>query len=538
MLLNKMNSFSNKINYLAYIILAIFSFYINYFFANIGIYPIDSFSFFDSGYLITQGYHPIKDFWVISGIFIDYLQSIFFLIFGNNWNAYIFHSSFLNVLITLFFFFFLNNFVKSYFFNFVLSVSVATLCYPVAGTPFPYQHSYIISLASIMVFYLAVSKEKKIYWFILPFLMLFSFLSMQLPSGLVNFFILIFSLIYFLYFKIKFFIPFFIGSLVCLLTIIFYLIILNINAQDFVIQILLFPLTIGEGRILGDENSYESANLLKRLTLRGTIGHFKFILIFIIANFIVTIFCIKKKIDLSREQILLNLFIIFCAVSFIFHQLITANQTFIFSLVPILCGLFFIQIKEIFRHNNQKVSIFLIALIVFVTIKYHFDYNLNRKFMDLQNVNLSKSIKANSINSKFDKLKWITPHYYSNNPEKEVDLLKDAIDIISNENLSKIAIITHYQFFSVLSEKKINILNRWYFPDNNTHPSSKDNKYYEAYTKRINNFINKKKIEKIYLVKSHPNEFKFINFADLLVGKCFKDQKKNEILQLIIINKC
>ena len=36
---------------------------------------------------------------------------------------------------------------------------------------------------------------------------------------------------------------------------------------------------------------------------------FKFILIFIIANFIVTIFCIKKKIDLSREQILLNLFI-------------------------------------------------------------------------------------------------------------------------------------------------------------------------------------------------------------------------------------
>ena len=77
-----MKFFSNKINHIAYVILAVFAFYINYFFSNIGVYPIDTFSFFDSGYLITEGFHPIKDFWVISGVLIDYIQGLFFHIFG------------------------------------------------------------------------------------------------------------------------------------------------------------------------------------------------------------------------------------------------------------------------------------------------------------------------------------------------------------------------------------------------------------------------------------------------------------------------
>ena len=192
-----MKIFSNKINHIAYIILAVFAFYINYFFSNIGVYPIDTFSFFDSGYLITEGYHPIKDFWVISGVLIDYIQALFFLIFGNNWNAYIFHSSLLNAFVSIFLFFFLNSLRKGLYSNFFISICFAILCYPVAGTPFPYQHSFILSLVSILVFYMAIYKENKKYWLILPVLMLCSFLSMQLPSGLINLLILIFAFIYF-----------------------------------------------------------------------------------------------------------------------------------------------------------------------------------------------------------------------------------------------------------------------------------------------------------------------------------------------------
>ena len=47
-----------------------------------------------------------------------------------------------------------------------------------------------LSLLSLMVFYLAVYKEEKKYWIILPFLMGFAFLSMQLPSGIINLLIL------------------------------------------------------------------------------------------------------------------------------------------------------------------------------------------------------------------------------------------------------------------------------------------------------------------------------------------------------------
>ena len=64
-----------------YILLSIFSFLINFYYI-ILIISYRYFFIFDTGYLITKGYHPIKDYWVISGILIDYIQSLFFYIFG------------------------------------------------------------------------------------------------------------------------------------------------------------------------------------------------------------------------------------------------------------------------------------------------------------------------------------------------------------------------------------------------------------------------------------------------------------------------
>lgn len=534
-----MNLYSSKIKILNYLILSAFAFFINYFFSNLGVYPIDTFSSFDAGYLITKGYHPIKDFWVISGVFIDYLQALCFLIFGFNWNAYIFHASFLNAILSVFFLFFLNNINSNFYLNFCLAASLATLCYPVSGTPFPYLHSYILSLISIMIFYLAVYKEEKIYWMILPFFMLFAFLSMQLPSGLINFLILTFTIIYYIKIKRDFIFSFLSGTSVCLILIIVYFLLLKIDLKDAFIQLILFPLTIGESRIVGDESAYASANLIKKLTIRGTLGHFKFINIFLFANFIAIIFFIKKN---SRKwfekKLLLNIFVFLCGLSFIFHQLITANQTFIFSLIPILCGLHIVQLNDFFKIKSKRINIFLLLIIVFVTVKYHNVYNVKRKFMDLQNVNLNNAVKAEILNNKFNKLQWITPYHYKENPKEELRLLKEAVSIISNENVNNFILITHYQFFSILTEKKINILNRWYFPNNNTHPTNSNNSYYSYYNHKINKLINKKKIKKIYLAKSYPREFWFINFEDLLEGYCFKKIKHNDILHSININNC
>ena len=57
-------------NIIYLIILAIFSIFINQYTANRGVFPIDSFLIFDSAYNIVNGYHPFKDYWLITGPFV------------------------------------------------------------------------------------------------------------------------------------------------------------------------------------------------------------------------------------------------------------------------------------------------------------------------------------------------------------------------------------------------------------------------------------------------------------------------------------
>ena len=71
--------FEEKIFILA---LILFSLFINQYYGNRGVFPIDSFSHFDTGFRILLGEFPFKDFWVISGPFVDYLQAFFFYFFG------------------------------------------------------------------------------------------------------------------------------------------------------------------------------------------------------------------------------------------------------------------------------------------------------------------------------------------------------------------------------------------------------------------------------------------------------------------------
>ena len=432
-----------KTKLIAYLLLAVFSFYINYYFANIGLYPIDTFTFFDSGYLILQNYHPIKDYWVISGILVDYLQALFFLIFGLNWNSYIIHSSVLNSFISLFFFYFMNIYNKNLLINLILSISFALLCYPVAGT-FLLSTLIYIYLASILIFYLAVDNNNKKLWFYCQFYVHVLF-SMQLPAGLINIILIIFSILYFLKIDKKNLIYFLYGTFFSLTILIFYFHILKINFNDFLTQIILFPLDIGGGRISGSEEAFASANFFKRLTLRGTLGHFKFINLFIFINLfvIIKIFIEEKKIFLSK-RIILDLVIFFSALSFIFHQIITANQTFIFSLIPFLCGLTIIQVKKLNIINNFIIKLLFVCVIIFASFKYYFEYNDKRKFMDLQNVDLTKSEKAKQISKKFKNLNWITRLLAK--IQEEINLLKSYRNNKSDDE-ENIALITHYQFF-------------------------------------------------------------------------------------------
>ena len=125
--------------------LIISSFFFTFYYGFIGIFPIDSFLIYDAGFKILNGNHPFKDYWSITGPILDYIQFIFFKIFGVNWASYVLHAAVINFLVTFtFFYFFLKIGIKTYL-SFIYSLSVSILAYPSAGTPFMDHHAVFFS---------------------------------------------------------------------------------------------------------------------------------------------------------------------------------------------------------------------------------------------------------------------------------------------------------------------------------------------------------------------------------------------------------
>ena len=93
------------------------------------------------------------------------------------------------------------------------------------------------------------------------------------------------------------------------------------------------------GRITSSEFAYVS--LLDQLNLKRLFGEFKFIHFFLIPLIFIFIKNFKKNKELDNS---INLIIIFSVLAFFFNQLITANQIYIFSLIPILAAVLQINI--------------------------------------------------------------------------------------------------------------------------------------------------------------------------------------------------
>ena len=92
-----------------------------------------------------------------------------------------------------------------------------------------------------------------------------------------------------------------------------------------------------------------------------------------------------------------------------------------------------------------------------------------------------------------------------------------AIEIIKNDNRKKI-IITHYQFFSLILNNEISIMNRWYLWDNNTHPTE-THKHFGFYKDMINKNLSKNKIKVIYML---GKGMRFEKIKGYFTDNCFK----------------
>ena len=114
----------------------IYSYLINWHSGNIGIIPIDSFGFLDTGYSIINGHLPIRDFWIFTGLLVDYMEAVFLYLFGNNWNSHLAHSSFMNIVATAGLYFFLKEYNLKLSYIFFYCLCFATLCYPLKRNSF------------------------------------------------------------------------------------------------------------------------------------------------------------------------------------------------------------------------------------------------------------------------------------------------------------------------------------------------------------------------------------------------------------------
>ena len=523
-----MNKRILTINIFLYFFIFFFSFSVNYFYANLGVFPIDTFAFFDTAYNILLERHPFRDIWTTTGPVVDYMQAFAFKFFGLNWWSYVAHASIINSIVSIFFYETLLRFKLNKYLSLFYSLSFSILGYTVSGTPFAYLHSYMFSILAILIFFHCIKFKSRTAFFFLPVTIFFAFFSMQNPATFIGVNVLFFLGIFFYYnFQLRLIISLISGLLLVLIIFFIYLITTRVPVENIWQQYFLFPLSIGENRIVGNEMAH--ITLSGTSTLKNIFGHFKFINFFILIFFLLTILEVLKK-KLLKEDFIINFSLIFLGISLIFNQLITSNQTYIFSIIPFLGAFFHIFFKDRYP-QFIKTQFFIACLILFCVCKYHAEYNIKRKFMDLQNVNLDNHIDAGFIDKKFNNLKWITVKFKENHKE-ELNLIKEAANYIKKEKKSKM-LLTDYQFFSFLLEENLNIPNRWYTHDNNSYPL-KGHKYFDFYKKHINKIIDSREVKVVFTI----GDPKFENFQFYFDNLCFTRNKINKIMNSYNLKKC
>jgi len=500
------NLFSTHFAYLT--VICIFSFTINFYYSKFGVFPIDTFLHYDSAYRMLNDEYPIRDYWIVSGLTVDFLQFLFFKVLGVNWFAYTFHSSIFNSIITLLSYYFFVSLKISKIKSLLYSFSFAILAYTISGTPFVDHHATFFSLIATYLTIIALSNpQKKIIWPIIIFLFLLGFLSKQVPTsyvaitqGLIVFFFLI---------KKKYFNIITISLISFVSLIGFFLVILiylEIEPKNFYLQYLNYPRYIGSERFNDLGKSF--GNLF---------SHYKFLFLPIIIILITKFTKIKdKKINFFSSEIFGSLLLLAFCFSLIFHQMMTKNQIFIYFLIPIFFAIAESDIQTSKLKYKKYLSIFLIFFLIVITFKYHLRYNETRKFHELEAVNLKKALSAAEIDNSLKGLNWITP-FFDKKPLNEFIILKKVKNRINNIN-HEIMFITHYLFLDSITEKKLNYPSRTFTIDGASMPNDKS-KFFLLYKNFFIKKINEKNIKEVYFLKHEKISKKIITLY--LSEKCY-----------------
>lgn len=514
---NLYNLFFNKSNIYIFLIIFFYSFLINFYYAHFGVFPVDTFLHYDSSFRILKNEYPVRDYWIVSGFVLDFIQSIFFKIFGVNWFAYLFHSSIFNFLVSLIIYYYFINLNIEKKFSLFFTCCFSTLAYTVSGTPFVDHHAAFFLLIATIFIINSIKTEKNYIWFFVLLFYFLSFFTKQVPAAYLAIIHGVIILLYILNFKRFTVLKNIILSFISLMIIFFsFLKVLNINLQSFYIQYIDYPQSIGSSRF---------ENL--QITLNGFFNDYKYLIFPILLIIFIKFSHFLKKKEVKHKKDLFETSIFFTfVICMVLHQIMTKNQIYIYFLIPITFGLLYSEIKKLnFRYGRYFITTLVVVLFL-ITLKYHYRYNENRKFHELEKVRFENYLPASKIDKKLKNLKWINP-MFKNNVEKEIDLIKKGVLILNNEK-NEIMLISHYLFLDSLTSNNLNYPNRTFTTDGASMPN-KDNEFYNYYRNFFSGIIKSKKIKKIFFFKHEgisPN-----TFTDYFDASCY-EMIENEVFYI------
>ncbi len=509
------------------IFLLLFSILFNFYIASRGVFHIDTFVHFDSGFRILKGDVPTKDFWIVHGLLVDYIQSFFFYLFGFSWFSYILHSSIFNASICLFSFYLFYNYLNlnliwSTFFALLLSC----LAYPVSGSPFLDLHSTYFSLFAIYFIIIGIIKENYKFWFYSSFFLVVAFFCKQVPAFYIGLLLTIFCIcISLLEKKIKIFLIFIFGGVSAVLILLIFLILQNVDFENFFLQLFLFPSSFGGSRYANYDLNFN--NLFSTL---------KFLHLFVgIFISIIIINILKVKNYLISKDFKIAVIIILFFIGCVFHQIYTKNQIFIFFLIPLVTAFSIYSLKNLHFERKNKTQFLLAFLCLVICIKYINRFDIERKFHELSNVDLSKAIAFSNFDNKFKGLKWISPSF--KDPKEEINILNNMKMILQKKDNKNKMLLSEYNLFSLLLNKNFHGISRTY--DQISYPN-KNTKYFNKYKLFVKQKIIENKIDQIFVLDSAeiiPFRLNHIVF-NYVPESCFNKTYINKFIVKLDIKKC
>ena len=499
-------------NLYPYILISLIAFFINYHYGFVGLMPMDNTVLYNGGYRVLKGFTPFNDYWLVTGPILDYLTAFFFYIFGISWKSFIIHSSTFNLILSLGVYHLLTKLGLKKFFSIFYAILVAILFYPVVGTPFVDHHSTFFLILAYFYFAYSCYYQNPKYFRVIPIIFCLAFLAKQTPSiyGLFGMFFLIsiYCIIYRNFLR-ETLLNFVVGTLIAIAFVVLFFFLTGINIKNFFDQYIFFASSIGEYRF----SNYQ-------LSLMDVFVKFKFINIFNL-SLIFLLFFYYKKFEKYKNDFFLILIFLTLSLTLIFHQFYTLNQNFIFFLIPLLCSIVHFSLEKNFK--KKKITILLILVCIFAVGKYHLRFNEQRKFNELENVNLNLALNSDKISKDLKDLKWIT-YEFPDNPKKELEGIKDIMNIISKEKQKKM-IITDYQFIAPSLRIYDNSPNQWHHPGV-SFPLSNNN-YFEEYKKFFVNIIFKKELKVIYETINEKEN----TITGLILDKdCFNQTRVHEMM--------